>query len=463
MFSIKSITAHRKGDSTAPIDFDSLNSVLVEAPAFYHDDQTSQEFQLTFNSGKWSGVGGLYYMKANAFNEFDVLLNASGGVSAYTLDDIDTKTWAAFADVNYAVSPTVDVTVGGRYTSDERRARIYARTYLGLAGSPTLGNPNAIGLPANTDLTKDQLNRTDTKFTPKVSVGWKFEPGHNLYFSYAEGFKGGFFDPRMNLGGTPNTPLSLVKREGVKPEEVSTYELGLKSSFNGGRIQMNADVFYTDYKNVQIPGSVPTYDAAGNLTGFAGNVTNAGKAKITGFEFETIARLTPQFSMIGMLGLINAEYKEWIVANGLTGNAAALVNIAGGAEFQNTPKTQASITGSYEWPMGIFGHSGGLTLQGTASYKSKVYFFELVHNTGVASIDGNVPQNNILSQDSYTLYDASLIWTSKDRRWTAGIVGRNLADKRYKVAGYPFQGFFNTITTFYGDPRTVKFVASVTF
>ena len=44
-----------------------------------------------------------------------------------------------------------------------------------------------------------------------------------------------------------------------------------------------------------------------------------------------------------------------------------------------------------------------------------------------------------------------------------GVVGRNLGDKRYKVAGYPFGGFFNTITTFYGDPRTVKFVGSVTF
>jgi iron complex outermembrane receptor protein len=463
MFSIKSITAHRKGDSTAPIDFDSLNTPLFEAPAFYHDDQTSQEFQLTFNSGKWSGVAGLYYMKANAFNEFDVLFNASGGLSLYTLDDIDTKTWAGFADVNYALSPTFDIGVGGRYTSDERRARIFKRTYLGLAGSPTLGNPSAVGLPANTDMSKDQLERTDTKFTPKVTLGWKFEPGQNAYFSYAEGFKGGFFDPRMDLGGNPNSATSRVKREGVKPEEVTTYELGVKSSFNGGRFQMNTDVFYTDYKNVQIPGSIPTFDAAGNVTGFAGNVTNAGKAKITGFEWEGIWRVTPEFSLTGMFGYIDAKYKEWLVANGLTGSAAALVNIADSSEFQNTPKTQGSITGSYEWPMGIFGRSGGLTLQGTASYKSKVYFFELVRPTGYPALDANVVQNNLLSQDAYTLFDASLIWTSKDRKWTAGIVGRNLGDKRYKVAGYPFAGFFNTITTFYGDPRTVKFVASVTF
>jgi iron complex outermembrane receptor protein len=79
------------------------------------------------------------------------------------------------------------------------------------------------------------------------------------------------------------------------------------------------------------------------------------------------------------------------------------------------------------------------------------------------AIDAAVPANQMLTQDSYTLLDASLIWTSRDHKYTAGIVGRNLTDKRYKVAGYPFSGFFNTVDAFYGDPRTVKFVASVSF
>jgi iron complex outermembrane receptor protein len=408
-------------------------------------------------------VAGLYFMKANAFNEFDVLFNASGGLSLYTRDDIDTKTWAAYADVSYSVTPQLDVSLGGRYTNDQREAAIYKRTYLGLNGSPTLGNPNAIGLPANTDMGKGDLNRTDTKFTPKVGVGWKFSPGQNLYATYSAGFKGGMYDPRMDLGGNPNSAASLVKREGVKPEEVGSYEVGLKSAFNGGRVQTNVAAFYMDYKNVQIPGSVPTYDAAGNVNGFSGSLTNAGKAKVMGLELEGIWRVTDALTLQAMAGYINADYKEWMVANGLTGAAAGLVNVASSAEFQNTPKDQASITGTYEWPMGFFAKSGALALQGTAAYKSKVYQSEFVRLTGVASIDAVVPQNLLLAQDAYTLVDASLIWTSRDRKYMAGIVGRNLTDKRYKVAGYQFAGFFNTITAFYGDPRTVKFVAGVTF
>jgi iron complex outermembrane receptor protein len=461
--SFKSITASRKGESVAPIDFDSLNTPLFEAPALYRDKQTTQEFQFTYTGSKWQGVAGLYFMKSNAFNEFDVLFNAAGGLSLYTRDDIDTKTWAAYADVSYSVTPQFDVSVGGRYTSDQREAAIYKRTYLGLGGSPTLGNPNAIGLAVNTDMSKSDLNRTDTKFTPKIGFGWKAAPGQNVYASYSEGFKGGMFDPRMDLGGNPNSLTSQEKRKGVEPEEVASYEVGLKSAFQGGRFQTNVAAFYMDYKNVQIPGSIPTYDAAGNVTGFAGNVTNAGKAKVMGLELEGIARLTDAFTMQAMIGFINAEYKEWIVANGLTGTAAALVNVASSAEFQNTPERQASITGTYVWPVGVFGRSGGLTLQGTAAYKSKVYQAEFVRLSGVPAIDANVPQNLLLAQDPYWLVDASLLWTSKDHKITAGVVGRNLTDKRYKVAGYPFGGFFNTITAFSGEPRTVKFVASVTF
>jgi iron complex outermembrane receptor protein len=161
-----------------------------------------------------------------------------------------------------------------------------------------------------------------------------------------------------------------------------------------------------------------------------------------------------------MVGLIDAKYKEWIVANGLTGTAAALINVAGSAEFQNTPKKAANITATYEWPLAMFGRDGGLALSNSLSYKSKVNQTEFVRPTGIAATDLLVPSNALLSQEAYSLWDASLIWTSKDRKVQVALNGRNLGDKRYKVAGYNFVSFFNTVTTFYGDPRIIK--ASIT-
>ncbi len=456
--SFKSITASRGSKSYAPIDFDSLNTPLFEAPAIYTDKQTSQEFQFTYTDSKWQGVAGLYFMKANAFNEFDVLFNAAGGLSLYTRDDIDTRTWAAFADVSYNFSNTFNINIGGRQTNDHREAAIYKRTYLGLTGSPTLGNPAAVGLAVNTDMSKSDLSRTDTKFTPKIGFGWKAAPDHNVYGSYAEGFKGGMFDPRMDLGALPTSPLSLVKRQGVKPEEVSTFEFGMKSAFNGGRVQTNAAVFFTDYKNVQIPGSIPTLNAAGAVTGFAGSLTNAGKAEIKGLELEAVARLTDSFRVSGMVSFIDAKYTEWMVASG-----TSLVNVAANAEFQNTPKKAANLTATYEWPMAMFGRPGKFAFSNSFSYKDTVYQAEFVRLSGVASVDANVAQNIILSQPGYTLWDAGLVWTSSDRNVQVALNGRNLTDKRYKVAGYPFAGFFNTIAAFYGDPRTVKATVTLKF
>lgn len=458
--SFKSITAHRSSTSYAPIDFDSLNTPLFEAPTVYKDKQDSQEFQLTYTGAKLQGVAGVFYMKTNAFNEFDVLYNAAGGLSLYTKDDIDSKNWAVFADASYSVSDTFNVNIGGRYTNDERRARIFKETYLGLAGSPTMGNPAAVGTPANTDLGPNDLHRTDTKFTPKLGFGWKLAPEHNLYSTYSKGFKGGMFDPRMDLtaSGGPTSAASLVKRQGVNPEEVSTIELGLKSSLNGGRLQTNAAVFYTDYKNVQIPGSIPTYAANGTVNGFAGTLTNAGKAKISGIELEAIARVTDALTVNGMYSHIEAKYKEWMVASG-----ASLVNVAGQAEFQNTPKNTANLSANYDWAMAAMDRAGTLTLLNSLSYKSQVYQSEIVRMTGIAALDATVPQNLMLAQGGFTTWDAGLVWTSSDRKIQVGLHGRNLTDKRYKVSGYAFGGFFNTVTTYYGDPRTVKATVSVKF
>lgn len=458
--SVKSITAYRKSKTYAPIDFDSLNTPLFEAPTIYSDNQKSQELQLTYTGSKIQGVAGVFYMKSNAFNEFDVLYNAAGGLSLYTLDDIDTKTWAAFADLSYTVSDTFNINLGGRYTDDERRARIFKRTYLGLTGSPTLGNPAAVGLAANTDMTKDDLHRTDTKFTPKLGFGWKLAPEHNVYGTASQGFKGGMFDPRMDLTGSggPNTPASQLKRQGVNPEEVTSFELGMKSSMNGGRLQTNAAIFLSKYKNVQIPGSIPTFDSAGNVNGFAGSLTNAGKAKIKGLELEAVSHLTDSLNISGMYSYIDAKYDEWMVANG-----ASLVNVASQAEFQNTPKHSANLSASYDWPMAMMGRSGSLSLLNSVSYKSKVYQTEFARTGATAALDATVPGNLMLAQDAYTLWDAGLVWTSSDRKIQLGLHGRNLTDKRYKVAGYNFVGFFNTITTFYGDPRTVRLTLGYKF
>ncbi len=432
-FSAKSITASRKDKSYAPIDFDALPVVDMEVPALYTNKQFSQEFQLTYTGERIQGVAGLYYIDANAYNKFDTVLAGLAPTSTFTSGDIDTKAWAAYFDGSYNFTDAFSLSLGGRYTVDERTASIYRQIYLGLAGSPEMGNPGAILFRTDTDFRNGTLQRKDKKFTPRVALGYKVNADHNVYASYSEGFKGGGFDPRLNMVGTRLTEAQA--RAGYDPETIETYELGLKSAFNGGRITTNAAVFYSDYKDVQIPGSVAIdTNGDGRDDSFAGVTTNAGKAKIKGVELEAIANITRDFTIAGMYSYIDADYKEYIVAG---------VNVADQRVFQNTPKNSANLRANYDIALPIMGHNGKVSLIGSVSYKGATNQFETV---------------SLLDQPSYKLWDASIVWTRADGKIRAGIHGKNLNDERYKTAGYLFPTLGNegTLTAFYGNPRTVS-------
>ena len=444
---LKSVTASRKDTSYAPIDFDSLAVTDFHVPALYKNKQFSQEFQATYTGDKLQGVAGVYYIDANAFNIFDTVLNTplpTGAfpTSTFTKGDIDTKAWAVFADGNYKVSEALSLSLGGRYTVDKREAAILRQNYLGLGGSPALGNPAAVPFgAAQTDFTHGELKREDKKFTPKVGLAYKASADQNVYASWARGFKGGGFDPRMNFTGTK---ISLATaKAGYRPETIDSFELGLKSAYNGGRILTNIALFDSKYKDVQIPGSVAIdTNGDGIDDSFAGLVTNAGKAKIQGLELEASARITNNFSVSGMYSHINAKYTEFMISQ-VVGGVPTLVNVASQRYFQNTPKNSANLRANYDIPMGIMGHAGKVTLSASASYKDKVYQFETV---------------SLLDQDSYTLYDASILWTSADSKIRAGLHGKNLGNEHYKTGGYlfPTLGYEGTLTAFYGNPRTVS-------
>ena len=431
---LKSITASRRDTSYAPIDFDSLPTVDLEAPAVYKNRQFSQELQLSYSGKTIQGVAGVYYIDANAYNKFDTLLNGALPLSVYTMGDVDTKAWAVFADGSMSLSDTISVSAGGRYTSDTRQAAVLRQLYLGTKSSPEMGNPSAILFRTDTNLSKSDLDRTDTKFTPRLSLNWKANADNNVYASWSQGFKGGGFDPRMNVVGTK---ISLAKAKmGYEPEEIETVELGLKSQFDKGRIMTNAALFFSNYKNVQIPGSVAVdTDGDGKDDNFAGVTTNAGKARIKGFELEATARITDAFRLSGMFSYIDAKYTQFIVAG---------VDVASQKVFQNTPKQSANLTASYDWPLNMIGKNGTLSLISSYSYRAATNQFET--------------PNALLDQEAYSLWDASLVWTSTDKRLRAGLHGKNLSNTRYKVAGYlfPTLGLEGTTTAFYGNPRTVS-------
>lgn len=428
---LRSITADRKDYSEQVIDFDSLSVMDFDAPVKYDNKQFSQELQWLYNAGAWNAVVGGYYLDASAANDFDVVLGQiAGGITAYTGGTVDTKAWSAFADLTYALNDAWSISVGGRYTNDERAADIFRANYLGLA-SPFFGATNAVRIALGSDF---EAKRKYTDFSPRFNVSYKASENVNLYLGYSQGFKAGSFDPRGANFATPE----VVK--GFGPESLESYEAGLKSTWLDGRAITNVAVFLSDYKDMQIPGSVAIdTNRDGINDSFVGTVTNAAQSTIKGIEIEGNILLSDAWSMQFATSLLDAKIDRWIVNN---------INVASQRKVQNTPESMAHVALTYSTELA----GGRLSATANASHRGSVVQFE-------------VP-NPLIDQGAVTLVNASLYWISGTGNLSLGLHGKNLTDKDVKTAGYCFGvastgcpsalGIENNVSVFYAAPRTVS-------
>lgn len=438
-WTFKSTTSQRQDDSESLIDFDSLPGNDFDAPVIYENEQFSQEFQLNYAGESSDGVIGFYYLDANAFDAFDVVLGNlhALGITAFTLGDYDTKTKALYADFAFDINEQWQFSVGGRYTKDERDVLVHRETFLGF-GSDYFNNPDAISItvPLEGLVPVFTGSRSDSAFTSRASISYSPVDEHNFYATYSEGFKGGGFDPR---GAYQFEDV----QSGFEPEEVSSFELGAKSLWNEGAVSTNIALFFMDFKDIQIPGSIAIdTDGDGVNDSFAGTTTNAGKADIWGLEFESVMQLSNSLSANFSMGYIDAEYVEWFV-NG--------VDVSADRVFQNTPELTVSFSLRNEWDMDLFNTPGSLVWLGGISYQDDVTQFE-------------IPEP-ILDQKAYSLIDMSLVWNSSDDKYQIGLHGKNLTDKEYKVASYNFPtlGLEGVQSAFYGNPRQIVGSFSVNF
>lgn len=478
---LKNILSYREDESFQQIDFDSLPIADVDVPVLYKNDQFSEEFQVLYTDDAVSGVFGFYYLDATAFNEFDVVLGATGdlinlpGLNANTLGDVKTETWSIFGDVSidldaaFGMESNLELNLGGRYTEDERTSTILRRTFIG-------GNSETFGGNATLIATTSDFNGTEkyTDFSPRVSLSWQPNDDQTLYLSYSEGFKGGSFDPRaqstaapdLNNDGTTSAE-EIFEFINFEPEEITTYEAGAKSNWADGRLVTNLAVFYSDYTNVQVPGSIGVDTTGDGINdSFSGITTNAGAADFFGIEFEGSAILAQDAGVEGdslvadfALGWIDAEYDEFVTAvTDPVTSVTSLQDVSDQRVIQNTPKWSTNLRLSYNRPTELFGQSGTLSILGAWSYKSLTHQFEVA--------------NQFLDQPGYSLFDASIVWISDDGRYEFAVHGKNLTDRQYKVAGYNFAtadgsastlGLEGIASAFYGPPLTVTAVLGLRF
>ncbi len=253
--------------------------------------------------------------------------------------------YAAFGEAYYELTDNLKITAGARWTVDKKHApRI--PSWLIVAGT--------VGYPV--------LEVVDQKWsepTGRLAFDWHPEVGFTddtlLYASYARGYKAGGMNPppavvaTYALEGGAALRESLIQPKIFEAEFVDSYEIGTKNTLLDGRLTLNANVFYYDYKDYQLSQII-------NRSA----VTQNFDAKIWGVEIEADWRPTENLRL-GFKG----GYENTRVADGE--QAIDLMDRTAGKEGWVTVRPFPTVPSNCILPIEVFTYSGQVEIPGAGT------------------------------------------------------------------------------------------------
>lgn len=286
----------------------------TDRPAEY--EQESHELRLTYDAGDaLKFTAGAYFWES----EYDIRLRSwiTFAVPDTVLDipqntHQETDSTAIFFEADYALNDSWTLTLGGRYTEDEKRSE--QRGNLSTA-------PN------------DPSEKWD-EFTPKVGVRYRLNEDAMIYATYSQGYRSGGFNGRVDSQESARIPYD--------PETVDNYELGFKSEWSDGRVRLNGAIFYLDYQDKQEEIGLPSEGATGQRI----SVFNAANATMQGVELELQAIITEGLSVNANIGYLDSDYDDFSFNDGF-----GIVDLSG-SEFRRAPEFTGSVNATYEWQVG---------------------------------------------------------------------------------------------------------------
>jgi iron complex outermembrane receptor protein len=395
-------------------------------PGLDEEDQKTFEFRVTSPVSspiKW--VLGYYYLWSNNGGTFGGIQPNNFSITvppattpqtvnifnAISAGQSPTTSSAPYAQITFPLTDTLRLTGGLRYTQDKKsQASELVSVYI-----PGYDSGNTIDKVAYSATTYD--------------VGFEYDlaPQSMLYIKDSTGYKAGGFDT------TATPPKSYG------PEHVDAYELGIKNRFLDNTLQLNADVYYYQYTDLQAQYSLnvllpiptayqpPLSETGGApLSAFQQYVANAGRGTNKGAELEMEYRFTPHDELD-----FSGTYTDARYGNFSPVLFPQLVDLDG-ARMAATPVHTEFASYQHDWDL-----SGGkLTAQ--ADSKLSSYYWSSVNNRA----------NWYSYQAPYHRSDASLVYASS-KKWKTSLWIKNIENEAQLGFGdFPLNRRFIT------DPRT---------
>lgn len=509
---LTSITAYRDWESENGGDLDySGGDILYRDPSelFTAFETFTQELRLAGDSDRLSWLVGLFYAdedldstlqtKVGAqYSDFtrqvlgvsaDAALGLPFGtavaglppfsaIGAGTVDgdgsndtwDTSSQSFAIFTRETFALTDSLDLTVGLRYTNEDKDlSGLVDTTGTSCAGMLAAtgfnpANPSGPITPILGGLTNGALalqclggtlnstldgvyvdSRSEDKVSGTVSLSYDFSQDVMGYVSYSNGYKAGGFnldrsglDPDTVLDGDTSGPNAAtnfgintdVSALEFREETVDAYEIGIKSTLGDGRYSLNAAAYYQDFENFQL-------NTFNGLTFF---VVTLNEVISQGVDIDLQASITDNFYTSFGVAFNQSEYADNLVrSDGMS--AASLA----GQQLTHAPEW--SFTGTLNYESAMDGWAGW----GAFAYLDFRWTDE--HNTG-SDLD---PEK---AQDAYLIVNGRIGLLSDDNRWAIELWAHNLLDEEYVQVAFdsPIQNTegvqpLESFSAFLGDPR----------
>ena len=409
---LKSITSIENLDDVRTEDFGSVPAADGWNRYAGHLVQYSEEARLTSNGARaWNWILGAFVGR-DRLRESDLFNELQNPVySTYLFNEayLQTTTSAAlFAHNDISLTDAVHLTVGLRYTDEEKHYTGGTVPLPGNHGSNPFFPDGSVCVPSC-------LVDTVLKYrVPTGKVGLDYRFGNVLtYISASRGYKSG--------GVTGFYVTDVGAKAAYNPEFINAYEAGFKSSWADQTLRFNGAFFYYDYKDLQAFGVVP------NLAGaYEFRIFNIGKSRVDGLELETSWLPFAGFKWDVGLGLLNSK----VLASNIrtVASSGALVGIVGN-RLGNAPKIELDTGISYHWRLA---EERTVTVEVDANYRGGTFYY----------VQGDPRQ----FEPARVLVNPRITLGGADDVWTLSMWAKNVTNKQYfgeifndggSVVGFP--------------------------
>lgn len=447
-------------------DFTGLQALAKSQNPAKHKN-ISQEIRYAGNlKERLSGVIGLFYLDQEVnvtgteesgkdqwrFSQStnSVLWSTPGLFEGYgirTNSAIQSKSAAAFANIDWEMATHLHILPGIRYNYDEKIVSYARNTYGGLNLN---GRSDSTSLLALKKLvyTDQSYNSSayERNLTYQVTLAYRPSKRANVFGIFSTGYKpvGVNVAGLPTLNGAPATGLAVIR-----PEYTKHYELGVKTAFTNATT-INISFYNTDIKDYQTNVQSP------ELGVNRGYIANADKVNVKGLEADASYKINQHFNFYGALSFTEGKYVQFTNAplpleeTGATnadGVQVAFKDISGGA-LPGISKWAGSLGGEYSTPASLFGKPGR--------------FFLAVDYFGRSSFSSSPSPSAYLNIPGYGLLNGRFGFKVV-KGLTAFAWGRNLLNKNYYEQLLPAGGNAGHYAAVLGDPRTYGITLSYSF